>query len=451
MNVMDYVSALRKQWIAIVAVTVLGAVAGFTVGKLTSPTFQATSQIFVGATAGNTVSELAQGSTFTQNMVQSYVQLATTPAVLDPVIEDLNIDSSAKNLAKRVRVETPINTFLITITVQAVDPDEAAETANAIAAQLPQTVEALTPSTSVEGTGITLTTVAKATPPNFPIAPNTKLYALLGLVLGGALGVAYALLRALLDTRVGDKEDLSNTTGLPVIGTIPAWKSKTGSQLPMLNEPDGVPAEAYRRLRSNLDFVWSDQVGAKSIVLTSARPQDGKTTTSINLALALAERGSRVVLVDADLRRPSIAKSTGLEQSVGLSTVLIEKVTLRQALQPWQHENLDVLTSGEIPPNALQMIDSPKTRNLISRLKDLYDYVVIDAPPLLSVVDASLLAREVDGTLVVVSSGNTKRSQVTQVLEALNQAGEKPIGTVLNRAVAQDASYSYGYTSDDNS
>ncbi len=449
MNVMDYIAALRRQWIVIVALTILGAVSGFAVGKLTSPTYQATSQVFVSVSSGDSVSELAQGSAFTQNVVQSYVQLAKTPAVLNPVIDRLGIDSSARHLAQRVHVESPINTVLISITVQAVEPDEAAKIANAIADQLPKTVASLMPSSSDPNTksGITLTTVSEAVPPNFPVSPNTKLYVLIGFVLGGLLGVTYAIARRLLDTRVGDREDLANTTLLPVLGAVPAWKNSSGFTLPIVDEPEGVAAEAYRRLRSNLDFVWSEQSGSKSLMLTSARPKDGKTTTSVNLALALAERGARVVLVDADLRRPSVAEATGLEPSVGLTTVLIEKVPLRQALQSWKVDNLDVLTSGEIPPNALQMIDSPKTRNLISRLKDLYDYVIIDAPPLLSVVDASLLAREVDGTLVVAASRRTKRIQIKQVLEALEQAGEKPVGTVLTHAEAKETGY--GYSSQD--
>ncbi|TXJ04380.1 MAG: polysaccharide biosynthesis tyrosine autokinase [Aeromicrobium sp.] len=451
MNVMEYVAALRRQWIAIIVLSALGAVAGLALGKLTPPTYQATSQVFVSVTSGETIQELAQGTTFTQNIVQSYVQLARTPAVLNPVISSLSLDTSAKHLAKRVHVESPINTVFIDITVDAVDPEEAADIANAIADQLPETVESLTPTAKETPSGITLTTVTEATEPNFPISPNTKLYIAIGFVLGALLGIAFAIIRQLLDTRVGDRDDLAATTKLPVLGVTPLWgaKNETNKALPMLKQPEGVAAESYRRLRSNLDFVWSGTPGAKSVMLTSARPGDGKTTTSLNLALALAERGDRVVLVDADLRRPSIAKATGLEQAVGLTTVLIEKVPLRQALQSWTVSNLDVLTSGEIPPNALQLIDSPKTRNLISRLKDLYDYVVIDAPPLLSVVDASLLAREVDGTIVVVSSGHTKRAQVTSVLEALEQAGEKPVGTVLTRARAKETGYSYDYSSDE--
>ncbi len=451
MNVMEYVTALRRQWITILVLAVLGAVAGLALGKLTSPTYQATSQVFVSVTSGETVQELAQGTTFTQNIVQSYVQLARTPAVLNPVMSKLDLDTPVKHLAKRVHVESPINTVFINITVDSVDPEEAAAVANAIADQLPKTVESLTPTAGETHSGITLTTVTDATEPNFPVSPNTKLYIAVGLVLGGLLGVAFAVIRQLLDTRVGDRDDLAATSRLPVLGVTPLWadKNETNKALPMLKQPEGVAAESYRRLRSNLDFVWSGTPGAKSVMLTSARPGDGKTTTSLNLALALAERGDRVVLVDADLRRPSIAKATGLEQAVGLTTVLIEKVPLRQALQTWTVSNLDVLTSGEIPPNALQLIDSPKTRNLIARLKDLYDYVVIDAPPLLSVVDASLLAREVDGTIVVVSSGHTKRAQVVSVLEALEQAGEKPVGTVLTRARAKESGYSYDYSSDE--
>lgn len=265
MNVMDYVTALRRQWIAIIILTLLGGGTGFVVGKLTTPTYQATSEIFVSVSSGDTVSELAQGSAFTQNIVQSYVQLARTPAVLDPVIDRLDIDTSARHLARRVHVESPINTVIISVTVQAVEPEEAADIANAIATQLPRTVASLMPNTGSSDTGISLTTVSQATEPNFPVSPNTKLYVLIGLILGGLLGVTYAVARRLLDTRVGDREDLSATTLLPVLGAIPVWKSSSDIKIPMLDEPEGVAAESYRRLRSNLDFVWSDQSGSKSI------------------------------------------------------------------------------------------------------------------------------------------------------------------------------------------
>lgn len=443
MGLMDYVAAIRRHWLVIIVITLVGAAAGFGLGKTTAPTYRATSEVFVSVAGGESVSELVQGSTFTQNAVQSFAQLATMSIVLDPVIGRLNLDTTPRHLAQRVQVDSPVNTVIISISVDAVEPREAAAIANAIADQLPRTVDTLMP--SKRESGIRLTTVAEAAVPSYPISPNTKLYIAIGIVAGGMVGVAFAVIRRLLNTRIGGRDDLAETTGLAVLGVIPAWKSKANDYIPLLEEPDSVTSESYRRLRSNLDFLWTDAASSKSVVLTSAKPADGKSTTSMNLALSLAERGDRVVLVDADLRRPSLAKATGLEQAVGLTTVLIDRVPLRQALQTWGETSLDVLTSGEIPPNALQLIDSPKMRTLLGRLKDLYDYVIIDAPPLLSVVDASLLARETDGVIVVAASGHTKRAQVVSVIEALDQAGKRPVGAVLTRA--REKASGYGYAS----
>lgn len=442
MGLMEYLSAIRQRWLTIAIVVVLGAGIGLTIGKLTTPTYRATSEVFVTVSSGENVGELVQGSTFTQNIVQSYAQLATTPIVLDPVIEKLSLNTTARHLAKRIQVDSPVNTVIIKISVDAINPEEAAEIANAIAAELPRTVNKLMPHTT-SGSQISLTTVAQAHVPGFPISPNTKLYAAIGVVLGGMIGVLFAVILRLLDTRVGGREDLSETSNLPVLGVIPKWTAKKQYELPLIEEPDGAIAESYRTLRSNLDFIWSDDPGSKAVVLTSAMPSDGKTTTSLNLALALAERGKNVIVVDLDLRRPSIAKATGLIGNVGLTTVLIDKVSLRQAIQVWGNTELDILSSGEIPPNALQLIDSPRMTSLIERLKDLYDYVILDAPPLLSVVDASILARKVDGTILVVASGQTKRTQVTSALGALEQAGKRPLGTVLTRGREAKSTYSY--------
>lgn len=433
MTLTDYLVALRQRIVAIAVFALLGALAGFSIGKTTAPTYRANSEVFVTVTNGSTIDDLVQGSTFTQNLVQSYAKLATSRAVLLPVIDKLKLDTTVGALSKRVTAETPINTVIISISASAGTASEAADIANAIAAQLPSTVTSLTPtSRSSSGTQVNLSTIASASLPKYPVSPNTKLYMAIGLVLGAVVGVAYALLRRVTNTRVRGEDEITDLTSAPILGSIPSWRSGDRVQVPLLTGGVGPRSEAYRRLRSNLEFVRADDHRWSTLVITSAAPGDGKSTTAINLALAIAEHGDKVLLVDADLRRPTISSVTGLESGVGLSSVLIDKVKLTGAVQLWD-DRLDVMTSGPIPPNPLQLIDSSSMEKFLTEASAVYDYIIIDAPPLISVVDAAVLARHTDGALLVTRSGGTKRRQLGLALESLSVAGVTPTGVVLTR------------------
>jgi len=436
----DYVSAIRQRWVAILLATLLGGIAGFAIAKSTAPTYQSTSEVFVGVSSSSSVSDLAQGSAFTQNVVQSYAQIASSPIVLNPVIEELGLDSSAKDLARSLEVNTPLNTFTIQMIVTSSDRVLAAEIANAIADQLPLTIKDLMPLKD-DSQAIKITQTSEALPANWPISPNTKFSTAIGLGIGLLLGLAYAVLRSVLNVRLTDSDDLAHVANLPVLGSIPSFRNKDE------NAEDPARTEAFRRLRANLDFVWSRNSYHRTTLITSALPQDGKTTTAINLAQAIAEHGDRVILIDADLRRPRLHKVSGLEQAIGLTTALIGRATVTEAIQKWPARGIDVMTSGEIPPNAVQLLDSAAMSDVLMQLKASYDHVIIDAPPLLSVIDAAVMSRIVDGTIFVASARRTKRSHVRDAVEALEVAGQKPLGAVLNRA--PEVARAYGsYTSD---
>lgn len=445
MDVIEYISTLRKRWFTVITLAIVGALAGFGWAAATDKTYEATSKVFVTVNSGNSVDDLVQGSTFTQNLVQSYTQLATTPVVLEPVIESLGLDVSARTLAKSVDATTPLNTVLIEISVKDGSPAKAARIANAIAAELPQAVDALSQSKPTSNTPVTIKTVARASEPRSPIAPRTKLLTLAGLGLGLLAGVSVALVRRLADTRVVNEDDSAGADELPVLGAIPRWNGSSSERISLLHQPRGPRAEAYRRLRSNLEFVRREGGSASSIVVTSSTAGEGKTTTAVNLAIAMAELGDKVLLIDADLRAPSVASTTGLEKAVGLSTVLVGTTSLEDAVQKWGDTTLDVLTSGEAIPNPLLLIDSKAMLDLVESASSTYDFVVIDSPPLLSVVDAVVLSHQSDGPLVVAAVGRTRRRDLAASLEAISVAGIAPIGMVLTRASreGQDDKY-YG-------
>ena len=203
-------------------------------------------------------------------------------------------------------------------------------------------------------------------------------------------------------------------------------------------------AEAFRVLRTNMQYVEVDQ-DQRVFVVSSSLPGEGKSTTAVNLAITLALAKQRVALVECDLRRPLIAKRLGLDDGVGTTSVLIGKVALRDALQPYGDTGLDVLACGPIPPNPSELLQSHAMEKLLGELREQYDIVILDAPPLLPVTDAALLAAQADGALLVVRHGKTTRDQLRHAVERIEAVDAKPIGVVINLAPARRTGRSYGY------
>ena len=262
-------------------------------------------------------------------------------------------------------------------------------------------------------------------------------------MLGLALGVGQALLRDTLNTRVRNEADLAQVTDRALLGQIMLDDGGKDGRVPVIAEPRSLRGESYRRLRTNLQFLGLTE-GQRSIVVTSTVPGEGKTTTAINTAVAMAEAGSRVLLVDADLRRPRVADSFGFEGAAGLTTVLIGRAALADVVQPYGAGQLDVLTSGPIPPNPSELLGFDAMKTLLREATDAYDVVLIDAPPLLPVTDAAILANIAGGALLVVGSRIVRRAELDSALKALDRAEARVLGLVLNKVKHEDEDR-YGY------
>jgi capsular exopolysaccharide synthesis family protein len=269
----------------------------------------------------------------------------------------------------------------------------------------------------------------------------------LGLLLGLALGVGLAVLREVLNTKIRGVDDVENLTSAPVLGAIAYDPEVVDRPLITQESPQSARSEAYRRLRTNIQFLGVDGT-ERAIVLTSSLPGEGKSSTAINLAITMAAAGSRVALVDADLRRPSLAKYLGIEGSAGLTTVLIGRANVTDVIQPWGNGNLDVITSGQVPPNPSELLGSARMAGLITHLTDSYDMVLIDAAPLLPVTDAAILARLVGGAVIVVGANTLHKQQLIGAFETLRAVSARMLGIVVNRVPAQ-ASGHYGYSYDE--
>jgi len=447
MELSDYLRILRKNWLVIVVLTLVGLGAAAAYSLTRTPEFESSSTVFV-STQGSTVQELQQGPSFTQARINTYVGLATAPVVLNPVIAELGLDVTARTLAESVSVAAPLNSTLITVTVTDPDPVMAADIANAIAASLATAVPQLEPE-SADGTSpVRLTRVSDAQPALSPSSPNVPLNLALGVLVGLALGIGVAVLRTVLDNKVRNPRDAEQITAAPSIGAIAYDPKAKDRPLIVHADPLSPRAESFRALRTNLQFL--DMGGRASFVITSSIPSEGKSTTTINLAIALADAGKRVALLDTDLRKPKVAEYLGIEGGVGLTDVLIGRARVGDVMLPWGGRSLFVLPAGKVPPNPSELLGSDQMATLLEVLERDFDVVLCDAPPLLPVTDAAILARATSGALLIIAPGKTTKHQLTGAAEALQTVGAKLAGFVMSMVPTRGAdsyysAYGYGY------
>jgi len=440
----DYLRVLRKRWLVILALTVLGVASALTVTLLTTPRYEASTQVFVFVPAAGTIGELAQGGSFAQNQVRSYAEAVSTPLVLNSVVNRLELDETADELAASIVAEAPLNTVNIRITVTRESPSEAADIANATTASFRAVLGDITDDQ------VSASVLREAIVPEEPVSPNGTLNLALGLLAGLALGLGIAVLIEVLDTRVRGQRDVEAVTDAPILGGIAFDPGAKKRPLIVHDDPHSPRAEAFRTLRTNLQFL-DVQGGARTFVVTSAVPKEGKTTTAANLAITLADAGSRVLVIEADMRRPKLVEYLGLEGAVGLSDVLINRVQLADALQPWGRNTLTVLPSGTIPPNPSELLGSQAMRDLLTALETAFDVIIIDMPPLLPVTDAALVSKFTRGALVVTAAGRTDRRELQGALAALDAVGARVAGIVITMLPTKgpDAygykAYGYGY------
>lgn len=441
----DYLRILRRNWILLVATALAGLLFGGALSVLTQPTYTATTQLFVAIQNSGTVQELQQGNTFSQARVQSYVKTISTPVVLQPAIDTLGLDVSPDQLSQKIKAGTELNTVLISISVEDNSPVQAAAIAQAVADSLVRAVDTLE-KPKVGGTSpVSLSIIKPAVAPPSPTAPNTRQNLFLGLLVGLGSGLGASLLRTTLDTRIRGEAELRNVTDAPVLGAI-SFDSDASSR-PLLTQamPQSPRAESFRQLRTNLQFTKLS-ARTSTVLVTSSLPGEGKSTTAVNLSIALAQGGQSVCLIDADLRRPMIGEYLGLEKGAGLTTALISAAGVNDLLQPWGDENLYVLTSGQIPPNPSELLGSSEMQELIAEMEAIFDVVVIDAPPLLPVTDAAVLSRHVGGVVLVVGSQKVKKQDLEKSLSSLDLVGAHLFGIVMNRLPAKGPdAYSYSY------
>lgn len=440
----DYIRILRRNWLFIVLLVLVAVAAASAYSITRTPIYSASTKVFVSTQMGDTSSELVQGNNFTQARVKTYSSLVDTPIVLLPVIARLELkDTLPEDLAPDVSASAPLDTTLIEITVTNADPALAANIANAVGASLTAVVADIETTPGSNDSPVKLTRVQDASVPFTPVSPNIPLNLALGALVGLALALAVAVLREVLDTRVRNERDIELITDIPILGGIGFDPKAATRPLIVQTDPKSPRAESFRTLRTNLQFVDVEST-SRTFVVTSSVEREGKSTTSANLAIAMADAGSRVLLVDADLRRPKVAGYMGLEGAVGLTDVLIGRAVLTDVVQPWGTGRLFVLPAGTIPPNPSELLQSQGMQKLIEFFQSEFDVVIFDTPPLLPVTDAAILAKKVGGVILVIAAGHAHKAQVRGALDALRNVEVVPSGVVLTM-LPEKGPDAYGY------
>jgi polysaccharide biosynthesis transport protein len=446
MEVRRYARALRRGWVLVVLCPLLAALVAGAVSWRMHPVYEANGSLLVRpaqplAVETGTVAETAD------EITQTYGALMTEGPILQKVIDDLQLRSSPSALSKDITVTPRTNTTILDITVSNTNPVLAAEVANQLMGDFITTMKQVQTQENTPGTDQdNFVIIQPASVPTSPSSPNIPRNVLLAAVAGLLLAVGAILLRDYLDQSVKSDEELIERTGLVPIAHVAFTAPRHERRGELTVMQDSSPAsEAYRSLRTNLLFSNVDRP-LRTILITSSAPGEGKSRTAANLAIVLAQSGHRTALVDADFRRPSQHRNFGFVRNVGFSNLVIQEVQEDQALHAIDGvTDLMVLPSGPPPPNPSELLGSARARAVVDRLRDAFEFVVIDSPPINAVTDAAVLATFTDGVIMVVESGRTSYGAVTHAKQTLERVGAHVVGAVLNKMRAGRAGQAYGY------
>lgn len=471
LDLADYVRLLRVYWKSIVAFTLLATLTAFGWTVFQPKIYSSDSSGIVVTPGSDNVSLSLAGDSLAKAKVKNYESVAKSRLVAERVIASLKLNATADALLGTISVKVPLDTAEIRVTAQSPDPATAQRVADAWVNGLAAQVEAIETATLTEAataesggtagaptsaaapsSAVRILPLGKAVLPAAPVSPNVRLTLMLGALTGLALGVGYAMVRRLLDRRIRKATEIERLFGVPVIGTLPVDHRLDGkSNILEAGTSEefehagagGAMGEALRELRTNLSFLDVDQP-PRVMVVTSSVQGEGKSTVTANLAATLAAAGENVVVVDGDLRRPTLVDVFSLVPGVGVTEVLAGTAELGDVLQPWGAlPNLSVLGSGRIPPNPSELLGSLAMKNMLSALAQNAT-VLIDAPPLLPVTDAAILSRVADGAIVVIQTGRTTQEQLGQSLGILGKVRGRVLGTVLNHVPTHGTdAYSY--------
>ena len=483
----------RKWWVIVLAL--LGLAASLALSLQQPKQYSATAQLLVQSSSGQGISLGSAPQEVTTTDVQTDLQLATsapvitlvrgklgsTPAISASEVAQTNVIALTAISSTPARAALIANTYARAFVQQTQNAaiknlgtasttlhqqinalgkqirslQSRAGTATQVSALvnqqavLKEEVAQLQVNGAAATSGVEFVTPAHA--PTSPSSPKPAQDALLGLAAGLLLGLGAAFLRDSLDDTLTSKEAAERSGGAPAIAMVPmvnSWRKRNRAVIASSAEPTSPVAEAYRSLRTSLQFTRQARE-LRTLLVTSPAAAEGKTSTLANLGAVFAQAGERVALVSCDLRRPRLGQFFEIAEHSGLTTVLLGQQTLEQALQQVPgYDCLWVLGAGAVPPNPAELLDGPRAREIFTALRENFDLVLVDSPPVLPVTDAMVLSKYADATLLVVAAGQTRRGELQRVAERFAQANSPLVGIVLNEVTKQSgygSRYGYGY------
>lgn len=433
MNARDYLTVLRERKLLILGCVLACLVLAGGLTALIPKTYESSVSFYVVAdprapqTRLNPGSDLFAGAQLAQARIESYKELVVGPRVAQDAATALGGGVSAADVRAKLGASSPEDTVVLTVTATDSSPAGAVDVLKAVSTSFIRLVEQLETPPGGEDPAVRVQLLQQPTKASSPVAPQLSLNLFIGFLAGLVIGFGLAIARRSMDVSVRSPEELEVATEAAVLGVVPEDASGAGRL------GSGPRAEAVRRIRTNLEFSNVDGT-CRVIVVTSALADEGKTTVACDLAGALAAVGHKVVMVNGDLRRPPPPAVPGLGKPIGLTTVLTGRVELYRAVQRQAMDGVDILASGRHPPRPNELLSSDRAGKVIDELKVRYDFVIVDAPPVLPVADAMNLGIHADGAIVVCRWGKTGKHQVASAVSSLRSVSIPIVGTILSRA-----------------
>ena len=463
---------LRRVWL-IVLMSVLGAIAAMLVTYyFITPQYQSSAMFYVNnnkfSLGDTTIGISANDISASRGLVDTHIVILRARTTLNQIIDSAGISRTPKELRAMISAVPVNSTEIFEVVVTGPDPYEAERIARAIADILPKRIE-----TIVEGSSAKI--VDTAVVPSSPSSPSYTKNTIIGFMLFMMATVGVIVLRLLFDTTIRTEESVSQLTSYPVLAAIPnmmapskgkyysyssrkskyysynSYKPKddsSGKKETLLGEDVSfVASEAYKLLRTKLQFSFTDDAGCRIIGLSSAMAGEGKSLTSVNLAYSLAQLNKRVILIDCDMRRPTLAEKLNLSKNPGLSNWLTGQENITDLLQRCNLKEdkgmFDVISAGQTPPNPVELLSSDKMTKTLNLLRKSYDYVILDLPPVGEVTDALAVANQVDGMLLVVRQDYCNRYALIGTVNQFEFIESKILGVVYNCASSSGNGYGY--------
>lgn len=435
----------KKAW-QIALVSVLLAVAAFLAAKLlVTPKYESSAMFYVNNNAGSGSASSITSSDITasKNLVESYIVILNTNSTMEEIISTSGVSYNQTELSEMISAQAVNSTEIFEVTVTGTDPEEIQRIASAIADILPDRIAGIIDGSSA----MVVDYPVKATEPS---SPNYIQTAMIGFIFGFVLMVTVILLREIFDVTIRNEEDLERNCDYPILANIPdmtvtgkgtSYGRKSGAPVPRNHSVVGGNAsfaatEAYKLLRAKLQFSFADNSNCHVIGVSSALGGEGKSLSAINLAFTLSQLNKKVILLDCDMRKPTLAEKLKIQKTPGLSDFLSGQCKLENTLQDCgilsSETSFCVISAGQNPPNPVELLSSTRMAALLNLLRKNYDYVILDLPPVEEVSDALAVAKETDGVLLVVRQNYCSRPALADTIRQLEFVNAKILGVVMN-------------------